>query len=99
MGIKKHHTNEFKAKVALAALKGDRTLSELGTQFGVHPITIGLWKKTVTDKLPGLFEGGRLSNREEKEQAALIERLYGKIGEIEMENEVPLSFKWVSSGD
>ena len=87
MGIKKNHTNEFKAKVALAALKGDRTLSELGSQFGVHPITIGLWKKAVTEGLPRLFEGGGLSNEKEKEQKALIERLYGKIGEIEMEND------------
>lgn len=43
MGIKKSHTNEFKAKVVLAALRGDRTLSELTSQFGVHPITIGLY--------------------------------------------------------
>jgi transposase len=87
MGIKKHHTNAFKAKVALAALKEDRTLSELGSEFGVHPSTIGLWKKAVTEGLPGLFERGRSSYGKEQKQAALIERLYGKIGEIEMEND------------
>lgn len=87
MGIKKSHTNEFKAKVVLAALRGDRTLSELASEFGVHPITIGLWKKAVIQGLPRLFEGGSSSNGKEKEQAALIEKLYGKIGEIEVEND------------
>jgi len=87
MGIKKKHTNEFKAKVVMAAMREDRTLSELGTAFGVHPITIGLWKKTVTQGLPRLFEGGCSPNGKEKEQQILIEKLYGKIGEIEVEND------------
>ena len=87
MGIKKSHTNEFKTKVVLAALREDRTLSELATQFSVHAITIGLWKKTVTEGLPRLFDGVSLSNKKEKEQKSLIEKLYGKIGEIEVEND------------
>jgi len=87
MGIKKSHTNEFKAKVVMAAMREDRTLTELGSQFGVHPITIGLWKKVVTEGLPRLFEGGNCKNGKEKEQTALIEKLYGKIGEIEVEND------------
>jgi transposase-like protein len=87
MGIKKRHTNEFKAKVVMAALREDRTLSELASQFGVHPITIGLWKKAVVQGLPRIFEAGSFANGKEKEQKALIERLYGKIGEIEVEND------------
>ena len=87
MGIKKSHTNEYKAKVALAALREDRTLSELGSEYGVHPITIGLWKKAVVQGLPRLFEGEHASNGKEKEQKVLIEKLYGKIGEIEVEND------------
>ena len=57
MGIKKSHTNEYKAKVVLAALREDRTMSELASEYGVHPITIGLWKKAVVYGLPRLFEG------------------------------------------
>lgn len=87
MGIKKRHTNEFKAKVTLAALREDRTLSELAAEFSVHPITIGLWKKAVTQELPRFFEGGKDSNGKQKEQKALIEKLYTKIGEIEVEND------------
>jgi len=84
MGIKKHHTNEFKAKVVMAAMREDRTLSELATAYGVHPITIGLWKKKVIQGLPRLFEEGSVSNGKEKEQQTLIATLYGKIGEIEV---------------
>lgn len=87
MGIKKNHTNEYKAKVVLAALREDRTLSELASEYGVHPITIGLWKKIVKEGLPRLFKDGRISNGWEKEKKALIEKLYGKIGEVEVEND------------
>ena len=87
MGIRRNHTNEFKAKVALAALREDRTKSELGSEYGVHPIQIGLWKKTVIRALPRLFDGKTVSMGEEKEQKRLIEKLYGKIGEVEVEND------------
>lgn len=85
MGIKKNHTKEFKAKVAVAALKEDRTLSELSSTYGVHPIQIGRWKKTALEGLPRVFEGK--VTPEERERKALIERLYGKIGEVEVEND------------
>lgn len=85
--MKKNHTNEFKAKVVLAALREDRTMSELASEYGVHPIQIGLWKKAATRNLPRLFEKGLVSNGKEKEQKALIEKLYGKIGEVEVEND------------
>ena len=87
MGIKKNHTNEYKAKVVLAALKEDRTTSELASEYGVHPIQIGVWKKTVKEGLPRLFDHGRVINGQEKEQKVMIEKLYGKIGEVEVEND------------
>jgi transposase len=87
MGIKKSHTNECKAKVVLAALREDRTLSELASEYGIHPITIGAWKKIVKERLPHLFKDGRIANIQEKEQKVLIEKLYGKIGEVEVEND------------
>lgn len=85
MRIQKKHTNEFKAKVALAAMRDDRGLSELAAQYGVHPIQIGRWKKTAENELPSLFERG--SSPKEREVKELIERLYGKIGEVEVEND------------
>lgn len=85
MGVRKNHTKEFKAKVSLAAIREDRTLSELSSQFGVHPIQIGLWKKAAITGLSRVFEGKVSST--ESEQKLLIERLYRKIGEVEMEND------------
>ena len=87
MGIKKNHTNEFKAKVVLAALREDRTLSELASEYGVHPIQIGLWKKKMIAGAPRLFEEGGSSLSVDKEQKALIENLYRKIGEVEVAND------------
>jgi transposase len=86
MGIKKNHTNEFKAKVALAALREDRTKSELGSEYGVHPVQIGLWKKAAMRGLPIVFEG-KNNSKKDKEQKSLVETLYGKIGEVEVEND------------
>lgn len=87
MGIKKHHSGEYKAKVVMAALREDRTMSELSSEYAVHPITIGLWKKVVKEGLPSLFKAGRNPNGHEKEEKALMEKLYRKIGEIEVEND------------
>jgi transposase-like protein len=87
MGIRKNHTNEFKAKVVLAALREDRTRSELASEYGVHPIQIGLWKKAAMRGIPRLFEKGNISNGKDNEQKMLIEKLYGKIGEVEVEND------------
>ncbi len=87
MGIKKKHTNGLKAKVVLAAWREDRTLSELGAEYGVHPIQIGLWKKKATQSLSSLFNGDHGFNGKEVEQQALIATLYRKIGEVEVEND------------
>ena len=87
MGIKKKHTNEYKSKVVLAALREDRTTSELASEYGVHPIQIGVWKKIAKSNLPRLFEIGGSLKGSSQEQKVLIEKLYGKIGEVEVEND------------
>ena len=55
MGAKKNHTGEFKAKVVLAALREDRTLAELASQFGVHPITIAALEEGRGSGLASFF--------------------------------------------
>jgi hypothetical protein len=53
---RKFHTPEFKAKVALEALRGVRTINEIGQEFGVHPITVGHWRKELQEQAKTLFE-------------------------------------------
>ena len=57
-GKRKQHTAAFKAQVALAALKGDRTVNELAGQFGVHPTLIHTWKKQLLQGAEAVFASG-----------------------------------------
>lgn len=72
----------FKAKVAMAAAKGDRTLAELASQHGVYPNQISAWKKQLLDGVSGLFEDGRKRSGEESADAAA---LYEQIGRLKVE--------------
>ena len=64
MNRKRHtHSSAFKAKVALATLQGKKTLSELATQFQVHPNQIQTWKKQLLDNASDLFEKGSGSTK------------------------------------
>jgi transposase-like protein len=84
MAKRKQHTAAFKAQVALAALKGDRTANELAAQFGVHPTLIHDWKKKLLAGAAGIFEGGtRAAAPAEGQQAELFEQ----IGRLKMELE------------
>jgi len=75
----------LKAKVALAALKGDKSMSELASQFDLHPTQIGRWRQRLLDGAAELFEDGRRRGPSEEE----VERdeLYAQIGRLQMEVE------------
>ena len=75
----------FKAKVALAALKGDKSLSELASQFGSHPTQIGRWRQRLLEGAPELFEDGR--RRGQAEEDVSRDELYAQIGRLQMEVE------------
>jgi transposase-like protein len=53
------HRAEFKAKVGLEAVRGAKTINEIGQQYGVHPVVVGQWKKEILDRAGTLFEGKR----------------------------------------
>ena len=72
---RRNHSAAFKSKVALAAVRGDKTLSELAAQFDVHPNQITQWKLQLTETAEELFGGGKLS-----EPAADLKPLHAKIG-------------------
>jgi len=74
----------FKARVALAALKGDKTLSELASHFGVHATQISTWKQRLLEGAPDLFEDRRRKQRAEESNQ---EELFEQIGRLKMEVE------------
>lgn len=75
----------FKAKVALAAVRGDKTTAQLALEFSVHTSQVTAWKKQLLDEAPGLFEDGR--RRERDESLADEQQLYEQIGRLKMEVE------------
>jgi transposase len=77
-------TAEFKARVALAAVKGDRTLSELAAQFDVHPNQIKMWKRQLIENVSVLFSK---DPAERGDNAAQITELHAKIGQLTMERD------------
>ena len=80
---RKKFTKEFKAKVAVEAVKGQRTVNELAAEFGVHPSQIGLWKKQLLETAPEVFGSGK--DREAERLEAERDRLYKKVGQLQVE--------------
>src|ERR1017187_950864 len=80
---RKQYNPKFKARVAIEAIRGERTLSQLGSQFKVHPIQIAKWRKAALEQLPELFVDGRKSKRGNSE--APRDALSAAIGRLKVE--------------
>jgi transposase-like protein len=80
---RRQHGGEFKAKVALEAIRGERTLQELAAAYGVHPVQIAQWKKVALEELPQIFSHRRGPKHQEEE--ALKAALYQQIGQLKVE--------------
>jgi putative transposase len=79
----KNYRPEFKAKVALEAVKGKLTVNEIAKQFSVHPTQIAKWKKQFLQNLPQLFDNLKKPSGEQDEE--LINQLYSQIGQMKVE--------------
>ena len=80
---RKFHTPEFKAKVGLEALRGLKTINEIGQEFGVHPVTVGQWKKEIQEQGKTLFEGKRGPKAIDAHREP--ELLFSEIGKLKVE--------------
>lgn len=76
------HSPEFKAKVAMEALRGLKTLNEIGQAYGVHPRLAGEWKLALQEEAKTLFETKR--GKKKSNEAPELDRLYGEIGRLKM---------------
>ena len=77
---RKKHSAALKAKVALAAIRGDRTVAELAGEFGVNPNQIHNWKKQLLDGAASVFEGG--ASAEGATNEVQVDLLYRQIGQL-----------------
>jgi putative transposase len=80
---RRNHSAQFKAKVALATAKGQKTIAELANDYKVHPTQIVQWKKHLMDSLPEIFSVRR--KKEQQEQELLTNELYQQIGQLKVE--------------
>jgi transposase-like protein len=80
---RRNHTSGFKAKVALSALRGDRTIAELSHQFDVHPNQIMKWRDRLLEGAAGIFGAGAGPSV----PAVDVKTLHAKIGELTLEND------------
>ena len=80
---RKKYSANFKVQVALAALKGDKTLAQLSSEFGVHSNQIQQWKKRLLSEAASLFSTRR--SKTERNTEALQDELYRQIGQLKVE--------------
>jgi len=77
------YSADFKAKLALEVIKGNRTLNEIASEAQVHPNLLMQWKKQLLESLPTIFADKRV--KDNKEQEALTDQLYQQIGQLKVE--------------
>jgi transposase-like protein len=85
--MRKRYDKDFKAKVAIEAMKGEKTLQELAQQFEVHPNMIAQWKRQLIEQAAQLFEKAGKGNAEAEIAERKTDQLFRQIGQLQVEND------------
>jgi len=81
--IRRSHSSAFKAKVAFEAMKKEKTMAQLSSEYGVHPNLINQWKRQLMLELPQIFS--RKKSKQKQDTEELISELYRQIGQLKVE--------------
>ena len=81
--MRKSHDAAFKARVALEALKGEKTMAQLSSEYGEHANQIRQWRQKLLDELPGMFSDRR--QKKDKDTEEVTSELYRQIGQLKVE--------------
>lgn len=83
MATRKRYDNRLKARIALEAIKEQRTISEIASDYEIHPNQVGQWKKKVLDEIPDIFSGK--GEKKQQDNEAIQNELYRQIGQLKVE--------------
>lgn len=84
---RKQYSAQFKAKVALEAVRGEKTSAELASQYEIHPTVINGWKRHLLEDASELFDGGKSACQAESDTEAQVAELYRQIGQLTVERD------------
>jgi len=83
MATRKRYDNRLKAQIALEAIKDQRTISEIASDYGIHPNQVGQWKKKLLDEVPDIFSGK--GEKKQQDNEVIQNELYRQIGQLKVE--------------
>jgi transposase-like protein len=83
--LRKKHSVKSKGKIALEAIKGEKTTAEITSTYGIHATQVNTWKKQALESIPEAFSAKR--KKQENDQQELIGELYKQIGQLKVEND------------
>ena len=84
---RRQYSAEFKAKIAIAAIRGEKTASELASQDEIHPTMLNTWKRQLLENASTLFDNGKSAHQESSDAKAEVDERYRQIGQLKVERD------------